>query len=187
MKRLLILALLLSGCTQLPPLPPTPASQLDSWRLNGRIAVSSEHESWPPANVYWQQQGSAYELRLNMAGQGALLLKGNNNGVIMHTADKKIFKAANPDALFAEVLKLEIPVTNLHSWIRGFPAPHSSPQWYQLNETGRLRSLRQNGWEIDYKHYVNIRGIYLPKKIFLENNQFKVKIAITQWHLEPSI
>jgi outer membrane lipoprotein LolB len=184
MKRLFILALLLlSGCVQLPPMPPMPAKQLDSWHLNGRIAISTEYENWT-AKVDWQQRGTAYQLRLNSPlGQGALLLDGDENGVVMHTAGNKTFKAADPDTLIANVLKLEFPVSNLHAWIRGLPAPNSYLQWYTLNDAGHLEQLRQDGWEVDYKRYIKVQGFDLPKLMVLENELFKVKIAISQWQL----
>jgi len=184
MKRFFLLALLLfSGCAQLPPLPPTPANQLESWRLNGRLAISTQDDSWT-ANVYWQQNGPAYQLRLNMPlGQGALLLEGNDKEVVMRTANNETFTAPDADALVAKVLNVAIPVTNLHFWIRGIPTPKSSLGGYTLNEVGQLQSLQQDGWEIVFQRYVNVHGIHLPKKIILENNSFKVKIVISQWNI----
>jgi len=116
-------------------------------------------------------------------GQGAMLIKGNDEGVVMHTANKETFTANNPDALVADVLKLEIPVTGLRFWIRGVPSSKSSPTWYTLNEAGHLHRLRQDGWEIVYKRYANVHGINLPNKIFLENDEFQVKIIISQWNI----
>jgi outer membrane lipoprotein LolB len=187
MKRfLLILVVFLSACVSLPKLPPSPASQLDAWRLKGRIAISTDSENWT-ASVYWQQQDSTYQLRLNMPlGQGALLLEGDEKGVIMRTADNKTYKAANADALMSDVLKLDLPVTNLRFWIRGLPAPHSAPDRYLLNDKKQLRHLQQDGWFITYLHYVNVEGIVLPKKMFLENQSIKVKIAILEWAINPA-
>jgi outer membrane lipoprotein LolB len=181
---LVVLVVYLSACVALPKLPPLPASQVDAWRLNGRIGISTDSESWT-ASVYWQQQeNSSYQLRLNMPlGQGALLLEGDKKGVIMRTADNKTYQAANADALISEVLKLDMPVTNLQFWIRGLPAPDSVVDRYLLNDKKQLRDLQQEGWFISYLHYVNVNGIALPKKIFMENQSFKVKIAIFEWEI----
>jgi len=182
-----ILLLLLLSCAPLTPMPSWPAHQLNYWLLNGRIAISTPEESWT-ANVHWQQNGPYYQLRLNAPlGQGALLLEGNDNEVIMRTAENKVFKASNPDTLISKVLKLHIPVSGLHFWIRGIPIPKPAPQWYSLNEKGHLHRLRQKGWEIEYGRYLNFQGINLPTKLFLENNQFKVKIVISNWNLKPPI
>jgi outer membrane lipoprotein LolB len=184
MKRFLFLmVLLLSSCAQLPPLPKMSASQLVSWHVNGRIAISTHTDSWT-ANVFWQQQGPVYEIRLNMPlGQGVMSLRGDDKGVVMRTANNKTFTARDPDVLVAQVLKLYIPVTALHSWIRGIPVSQPSPQWYTFDEAGRLHRLRQNGWEIVYKRYIKVQGFDLPNKIFLENDRFQIKIVIYKWDI----
>ena len=182
-KSLFPILLLISGCLTLPPLPQMPAKQLNSWQINGRIAITTKNDSWT-AKFNWQQQVTNYQLRLNNPmGQGAILLKGNDNGVMMRTADNKVFNATDPDILMADVLKLHIPVTNLHFWIRGIPTPNSEPQWYSLDKIGRLETLRQDTWEITYGRYINIQNINLPKKIFLNSDDFQVKIIVDKWHI----
>ena len=183
MRYFFILALLLSGCAQLPPLPLTPASQLDSWRLTGRIAILTGQDSWI-AKMYWHQQGAAYQIRLNApTGQGAFLITGNNKGVMIRTAEQKTFSAPDPDTLIRKVLKLEIPVSHLYAWIRGLPYPNSSPESYTLNKAGQLQHLRQDNWRIKYDSYIKVQGINLPKKLVIENTRFQLKIAISHWEI----
>ncbi len=180
---IIVLSILLYSCAQLPPMPTTPAEKLQSWRLNGRIAISTQDDSWT-ANVYWQQQGPTYQLRFNMPlGQGAVLLEGDDKEVMMRTANHETFKAADPDTLVAQVLKIEIPVSHLYYWIRGIPTPKASIGRYTLDEAKRLHNLQQDGWEIVYGRYVSVYGLFLPNKIFLENDNFKVKLVISQWNL----
>lgn len=177
--------LLLSSCVSLPPLPPLPAAQLNRWQLQGRIAIATPEDTWT-AKVYWQQQEQAYQLRFNNpVGQGVIRLEGNERQVVMQTADNKRFSAKDPDTLIAETLQVNIPVTQLNFWIRGVPSPQSSPNHYQLNAAGRLTSLQQNNWQIEYKRYIKVKQWYLPQKLFLENDRFQVKIVITRWQLEP--
>jgi len=178
-----VLSILLYSCAQLPQMPSTPADKLKSWRLNGRIAISTPDDNWT-ANVYWRQQDQAYQLRFNMPlGQGAVLLEGDDKEVMMRTANHETFKASNPDALVTQVLKIEIPVSHLHYWIRGIPTPKVPIGRYTLDDAQRLHHLQQDGWEIVYGRYVNVYGLYLPNKIFLENDNFKVKLVISQWNL----
>jgi len=187
MKYLFLWTLLLSSCVQLPSLPPIAASQLNSWHLKGRVAISTGQDTWT-ATIHWQQQGPAYQLRLNYSfGQGALLIKGNERGVIVHTADKKTFSASDPDTLMAKHLKIEIPVSRLQAWIRGLPAPESSPQWYTLNKVGQLDTLQQDGWKIEYIRYIKVHDIDLPKKIILYHQRLhlQIKIVILQWKTRP--
>jgi len=118
-------------------------------------------------------------------GQSTMSLEGNRYRVVMRTTDGKEIVENNPDVLIAKVMDLQIPVTGLYSWIRGIPAPHSTPKQYQLDEAGYLYSLQQDGWNISYKRYITIAGFTLPDKVFLENKHFKVRIAVSHWDLTP--
>ncbi|MDY6992116.1 MAG: lipoprotein insertase outer membrane protein LolB [Pseudomonadota bacterium] len=196
-----ILTVNMSGCALIPPSPPPPASPathalwqthqaqlrtLTAWRLNGRIAITTEQDNWT-AHVHWQQHEQEYRLRFNAPlGQGALLLEGNEQQVMMHTAEQKTYIAENPDALILKTLNLAIPITGLHFWIRGLPKPKQLPSAYRLYEHGYLYSLQQDGWHIEYSRYIPNNTIELPSKIFLDNGQFKVKIVISSWDIRES-
>lgn len=199
MKKICFLVLLLSGCaplqTSFPPSPTihalwqthqTHLTALKNWRLNGTISITREEENWR-ARVYWQQQDSYYQLRFNAPmGQGALLLEGNDNQVVMRTANNETFVARDPETLVAKVLKLELPVSHLYFWIRGLPNPNLYTHQLKFKKTGYLHALQQAGWEIEYGEYLkfNENEIELPKQIFLNNNQFQVKMVISPWNIE---
>ncbi len=179
--------LLLASCVSLPPLPPLAAHHLDKWYLSGRLVIATSQDSWT-AKVFWQQQGDAYQLQFsNPVGQGAIRLTGNDQQVVMQTADNKTFVADNPDTLVAENLQVNIPVTDLYFWIRGLPAPQPSPRYYKLNKLAQLSHLHQDDWQIEYKRYMKVQQFYLPQKLFLENEHFQVKIVITQWDLNAPV
>lgn len=198
---ILIVILSLSGCALIPPSPPPPASPathalwqthqaqlrtLTAWRLNGRIAITTEQDNWT-AHVHWQQQEQEYRLRFNAPlGQGALLLEGNEQQVMMHTAEQKTYIAENPDALILKTLNLAIPITGLKFWIRGLPRAEPSLPAYRLYEHGYLYRLQQDGWQIEYTRYISNNTVELPSKIFLDNGQFKVKIVISSWDIRES-
>jgi len=196
---LLLNIFLVSACTTvLPPKPITPEMQalwqthqtqlnaLHQWQINGRIAITTPDENWV-ANVYWQQQDNQYRLQFHIPpGQGVMVLNGNAGAVTLRTSDNQTFVAQDPDELIEKVLKLTIPVKGLHYWIRGIPKPIELLTDYQLDETGYLYTLQQDGWAIEYKRYQDIDNLHLPDKITLQNNKFKVKIAISEWHVNFS-
>ncbi|OQW94581.1 MAG: outer membrane lipoprotein LolB [Beggiatoa sp. IS2] len=189
--------LFLAGCAEL-PLPPaviSPAMQslwqanqvrlatVNRWRLNGRIAILTENEDWT-ANVHWQQQDKMYQLVFKAPlGQTIMSLEGQPENVIMRTSKGETFDARDADSLIVKVMNLEIPVTNLYFWVRGIPAPEPQPTDYRLTEDGHLYSLQQAGWNVAYKRYLDIQGVTLPDKLFLENSRFKVKIAVSEWEI----
>lgn len=184
-----------SGCSLLPPASSTSETaqarwqthqadlkKLETWYFTGRIAITTEQESWT-AHVHWQQQKKNYRLRLHAPlGQSSVLLDGNAHHVIMRTSDQKTAIADTPEQLIAQKLKLDIPVTGLYFWIRGLPAPE--PMQHQINAAGYLYTLEQADWHIDYERYTIVEGITLPTRIFLKNDRFKVKIVISHWYLQ---
>jgi outer membrane biogenesis lipoprotein LolB len=42
--------------------------------------------------------------------------------------------------------------------------------------------MEQDGWEIQFLRYHKVNGKQLPKKIYLQNNEFKVKLLIKYWN-----
>lgn len=192
--------LVITACSTLPtPKPITPAMQalwqtnqsqlqtIQQWQINGRIAITTPDENWI-ANVYWQQQGDFYRLQFHIPpGQSVMALNGNSSTVTLRTSDDQTFVAQDPDELIQKVLKLMIPVKGLRFWILGIPTPNSISTHYQLDDTAHLSFFQQDGWNIEYKRYQDVANTRLPDKITLQNDKFKVKIAISEWNLtQPS-
>lgn len=186
---LLLVILFVTSCSNLPkqntlqPLWEThrqSVDKLDTWKLNGRIFISDVDGAWN-ARVIWQQQPQDYQLVFNSPVGGAMRLTGSEQHVTMQTADNQTFTANTPEQLVREVLNMDIPVQQLHYWIKGIPAPSHQELHYFLNKNGQLQQLEQSGWMIDFKRYANINGLSLPEKIFLQNNNYRVKIAVSQW------
>jgi len=189
---ILIMSLLLISCSTAPITPERLAAweqwqsqlrQIDQWQMNASIAVRGDKGAWS-ARVFWQQQKSLYQLRFHVAGgQGIVLLDGSATEVKMRTADRQEFVAPTPDTLLKDVLKVEIPVSFLFYWIRGIPSPKERVVDYRLNEFNQLSFLAQVGWKIEFVDYREIHGHRLPVKLLLENDEYKVKILISQWML----
>jgi outer membrane lipoprotein LolB len=199
MKRLSILLLVfISGCSLIPSAAPPAASKkaellwqkhqeslktLTKWRLNASLSVTKNKQNWI-VRVLWDQDGDNYNLRLNAPlGQGAALLTGTKDGVIMRTGDNKTLKAQNPDELVVKALDMELPIANLYYWIRGIPAPDHRVLPYDLFPNGHLYSLEQSGWFVEYSPYIEVENRFLPKKIYLDHKDIEVKIVITQWNI----
>ncbi|MCP4696086.1 MAG: outer membrane lipoprotein LolB [Gammaproteobacteria bacterium] len=157
------------------------AAAIKTWRINGSIAIHSEEEHWS-ARMNWRQQEDFYQLRFHAPlGQGAMMLKGDADGVMLRTSEGETFRAATPDALLRETLNLSMPLHNLHFWIRGLPAPAPVPLLLEVDENGYLRKLQQAEWDMEYISYTKTHGIWLPRKLKLNHEEFSVKIVISAW------
>ncbi|HEC73035.1 MAG TPA: outer membrane lipoprotein LolB, partial [Methylophaga aminisulfidivorans] len=54
-----------------------------------------------------------------------------------------------------------------------------------LDEQGRLKTLQQAGWEVEYLRYVPFENTTMPGKIFITHPGLNVRLIISDWrHVE---
>lgn len=162
-------------------------SALDSWSLTGRIAIQAEREAWNAA-VRWSQQGNQYTINLSAPlGQGVVQVEGDDKLATLRTADKQYF-AEDGESLLRQRLGWSLPVDGLRYWAVGLPIPLIAAQERQLDELGRLQSLRQSGWNIEFKRYTQVGNVELPDKIFLvkqdANPALDVRLVVQRWEVK---
>lgn len=190
------MCLLLAGCAALrQPVPGAATEQvwrqrmqqllkLERWSLTGRIALRADEEAWH-ASVQWVQRGDRYRIRIRgPLGAGAMELTGGPEGVVLRTAKEKRFAARAPEQLLRELAGWTMPVTGLRYWLLGVNEQAASIDGMQLDAGGRLESLRQGEWAIDYLGYQQVDGVQLPAKLYLESSRVSARIVISQWLLE---
>lgn len=191
----LLLLVLIAACAPVPPkLSPAVEQQwlhhqqqmqrLKQWQINGRMAIVSGEEAWN-ANVRWLQNAEDYQIYLNTpTGQGAILLEGSAQEVTLTTANHETYRAEDPDKLIAQALNVPLPVSGLYYWIRGLS--DESPIWdWEVHNNGYLKRLVQQGWNISFDNYQVVAGFSVPMRIFMNNDDLKVKVAISQWQPKP--
>ncbi len=185
--------MLCTACaTQVPrPVPVDPQVQasrhqallaMDAWQAHGRIAVRAGNEGWS-AGFDWQQAGKDYRIQLRGPfGQGALELKGDTRSVRLTRAGQPSVFARDPEALLEQQSGWRLPVTGLVSWLRGLPDDRGNAV-SQRDAAGRLVSLLQRGWQIDYSEYRHYGDYSLPTRLVLQRAGLRVKVLIDNWEL----
>lgn len=196
------MALWLQGCsttkpsTQLPlPLPTQsqlePAWQiqqqrlqeLDYWHAEGRLAVK-QGKKGGNASFVWTQKGEHFDIKLfGPFGSGAVYITGNDTHVQLKEANGKIHTAKTPEALLQKVAGWQVPITGMRYWLRGMPVPHDKLKKHRLGEEGTLKSLQQDGWQVDYESYHHDNALPMPGKVQLTNRKLKVKVIIKSWKM----
>jgi len=192
---LALLALLLNGCaTQLPAPSPPPASipweqrqralsMLDSWMLQGKIAIRVDQQNHA-ANLSWTQQGDHY--RIFMAGpfgRGAVDIEGDEHHLRLLLAGEDPLETDAPQALLEQRLGWSFPLQQLAWWVRGLPAPDSAHR-LTLDSQHRLQQLQQSGWQINYPRYALFATTELPAKLVLtRGDQLKLTLILKTWQL----
>lgn len=157
--------------------------RLQRWSLRGRVALHTPEAGWQ-AGLVWTQMASGYSLRIMAPlGQGTYGLDGGLTEVALRTPDNRIHVARDPEALLQRNLGWSLPVSGLHYWVRGIPDPRADIDSLGTDASGRLTELQQSGWHIRVREYGRYQGLDLPKRIFLDTEKFKVRIAIERWDL----
>ena len=110
----------------------------------------------------------------------------------MTTARGEHRSARTPEALFLRELGWELPASSLRHWITARARPGVPVQGWALDEDGRLASLAQQGWRLDYAYRSDSRGDplrdsrrrALPARITLRGEDVVVRIAIRDWRVD---
>ena len=195
LRLLLLLPLCLAAaCATRPVLTATARSELwqrhelalaalNNWEARARVAVRTQNKGWT-AGLRWQQQGASYSARVTgPLGRGLYELSSDGGKVQLRTQDNRLLYAADAESLLQQNLGWSIPVSGFIYWIRGLPAPDSRPADMTLDESGRLQTLKQDGWQISYDGYLPRGNYELPQKITLSRDDFMLRLIIHDWEV----
>ena len=184
---------LLAGCSTVPEAPPLEQSwqerhqqlsKIAQWSLRGRLAVNNGVEAWH-LNIWWQQRDEEYQIQLHGPfGSGKVLLKGNNYGVVLQDADERTYYATDAETLLYTQTGVTMPVQGLRYWVLGLTRPGASGEPL-LDDQGRLKQVTQAAWEVDFRRYMRVNGMDLPRKIFIvqPGKEIDVRLVVDRWQL----
>jgi len=158
-------------------------NNINQWKISGRFGAQSETESWH-GSINWSQNVDQYNIQISgPLSSGSFSLQGNSNQSTLKLAKDKSYEAGDPELLLETHTGLRLPIKNLRYWIVGTPSPLNNDSRIILNNEGLLSKLSQMGWDISFKKYHKISNVLLPRKIFLENHEFDVRLVIQNWQI----
>ncbi len=152
---------------------------LDTCVLAGKAGLRTPDDT-TSANLDWSQHPHYYRLLISGPfGSGRSTLEGREGRFSLTTAEGR-FEAATPEALMEQQLGWSLPVSALSDWIRGLPAADSD---YTLahDDLGFPLRLEQDGWRIDYRDWVLAEGLWLPRRMIMAIDDFRVTLVVTEW------
>jgi outer membrane lipoprotein LolB len=81
----------------------------------------------------------------------------------------------------------DIPVASMVHWARGVADPSVAPEGVEYDTEGRLRTLTQQGWRVDYLDWFPAEGAQplMPRRMEARRQGATVKVAVDQWQLAP--
>ena len=162
---------------------------IQRWELRGRLAVRTD-ERGGQASLTWRRDAARHSIRLNgPLGRGVVQITQDETGAVLQDAEQRQFRAANAEELLHRYTGWSLPLAHLNYWVRGIPVP-DLPAAQELDDSGRLKTLRQQGWEMAYKDYMRIEGLELPRHLILtalpeqanaEQPAIEVRLVIDAW------
>ncbi len=154
-----LVALLAAACASLELRPDL--SQLE-FELNGRLAANARDDSFT-GSLNWRHARAADDLVIRTPlGQGVARLVRQGDAVELATAEGRIHRATDAEALTERVLGFRLPIEGLADWVRGRPAP----------------ALEARGWKIEYQEYDSERR---PVRMRLTYPGIELRLAISEW------
>ncbi len=190
-----LLAAVLSACSTIPPSDHEQAQRrqlyelrservagLDSWALEGRLAVNDGKDGGS-GRLNWKEQGESSRMDFHGAlGRGAWRLQTDADGAVLELADGARYEAPTVAELVWGQVGWDIPVDALAWWIRGLAAP-GDVQARVLDDAGRLVELRQKDWSIEFGRYRAFGDWDMPVRMTARQADRSVKLAVRSWVL----
>ncbi|WP_251978327.1 lipoprotein insertase outer membrane protein LolB [Salinicola avicenniae] len=187
----LLLSAWLAGCASQAPTPDMPRQPddwqnqqpaleaLTHWNLAGKVGLRTPEDS-TSANLDWQQAPTHYRMLISGPfGAGRSVLEGRDRRVTLTTGDGT-FEAASPEALMMQQLGWSLPISALDYWIKGLPAP-GAPHQVTADEFGFPDTLRQAGWDIDYRAWTYAGGLWLPSRLVMTYDDIRATLVVNRW------
>lgn len=141
--------------------------QVETWALRGRLAIRTR-ERGESVNLVWRHDGGArhYINLYGPLGSGRVVLTADADGAMLRDSKGGTHRDASAEALLYRVAGWRVPFESLQYWVLGIPAP-DGPLRKELDGWGRLSSLVQGGWRIEFPEYHVVDGRYLPRKLVM--------------------
>jgi outer membrane lipoprotein LolB len=187
-RRLGVLALCgllaaVAGCASTRPQQVLPASNegIVEFSLNARVAVKLDDRGYT-ASLRWRHSATSDSLRLlSPVGSTVGAIESDEAGATLTTADKKVYRSDDAQALTREVLGWDLPLAGLRYWVTGRADPSATVQAEERDDRQRLRALTQNDWRIAYLEYFGDSA--MPARLSLVYDRLKLRLIVERWEL----
>lgn len=163
--------------------------ELESWSLSGRIALA-KGRSGGSGRIEWVQKDPRnYEVTLDApVSRQSWRLTGNSHYEAgrLEGLEGGVREGDDAEALLLEATGWDIPVNQLPAWLRGvISRDDGAPARIAYGTDGRLLSIEQFGWTIEYQEWSAPDGVgpELPRRIVARSGDATVRLIVDQWHL----
>ena len=187
---LLVFLLFITGCAQQISTSTAPneqwreqLSQVKEFNAEGKMAFISP-EDRQSANFIWQQIDQDYSLSLNTFIGTNVLKLTQQDQLASVLYDGKEYQSADAQQLVYQLSGWVLPMDEPQQWLLGNITAQDA-QFDQLQRLTQASWQSPNGltWQIKYSNYEAHKGVWLPSRISLIQQNIRVKLQINDWQL----
>lgn len=187
---LLTVLALLAGCASSPTATDSAQSswgqrslrlaQLQNWQAEGKLALRNAGQA-ESANLLWRQRGKHSELQLSgPLGMAATRITSDGKTLdIQRGNEHQQMDISSPHAIQLNT-GWDLPLAALPYWLRGIPQPGAAPDELQI-EHELLRSLQQDGWQVEFQGYATFGTYTLPTRLQVKRGATSARLVIRHW------
>lgn len=191
---IVVLLVLLTGCSLKPKAPPAeavmPALQrqqqlaaMQQFTVQASMGLKSSTESIT-GNLRWQQDNKTdYQARLaNMLGISLFELRQQADITELQVRGER-YQAADASSLLWQLAGWSIPLHDMALWLRGLPGDSATE--LQYDSAGRLISFVLTDstgirWQLSYRNFFN-DALSLPRQLLLQSDDTQIRLIIRSW------
>jgi outer membrane lipoprotein LolB len=150
---------------------------IQHFSLKGRMGVQTDAKGFS-GRLDWQHQPTTDHIALySPLGSQVASIKKTPDSVVLEDSSGNSVSAEDAESLTQKTLGWKLPLTGLSDWSLGRPT--ASPILASTaDELGRLTTLKQDGWDIEYSDYVDFEGKQLPNKIYMRSPKVNIKLIV---------
>ena len=155
--------------------------RIKDFSLKGRIGVITKQKNHS-ARLAWQHmpENDNIDIYSPLGGKVAHIVKTSEQ-VTLTDSKQKVLHAKDTETLTKDTLGFSLPLAGLSYWSLGKPSNMSIANKMTWDDSGRITTLEQDGWIIEFKNYSVNETYTLPNKVTLKNGQITIKLIIDKW------
>jgi outer membrane lipoprotein LolB len=156
-------------------------AKIKQFSLRSRLGVITKPKNFS-ARLAWQHIPNIDNIDVYspLGGKVAHIAKTPNHVTLIDN-NKKSIEAQDAETLTEDTLGFRLPLSGLSHWVLGKPSDQGIVNSVTWDENGRVNTIQQSGWDIQYKDYVANGDYFLPKKVVIKNEKITLKLLIEKW------
>ncbi len=188
---LALAATLLAGCATRPVAPGLATvdgqrvaalQSLAGFSFRGQLAASTGEQGFSAALDWQQQTGESQAQLRGPLGMGSARLSYGAAGLRYTGNDGRSLDGDAAEVALAQLLGFAPPLASLRYWLLGVPDPGAAAN-ARGDSAGRVASLTQSGWQVDYADYQPSGHAALPGRVTLQRGRLRLKLRMAHWVL----